>query len=108
MGLKPQAALGPGDDFDQGGDDADFGDPCDQAAQAEHEGILGLIAGEVRGWEFGSQPCGWVFAVVGTSSLGRSGHVCGIPQSRFPAYSLIRAPGTRILGRRPSSCRWAR
>ncbi len=27
------------------------------------DGILGLIAGEVRGWEFGSQPCGWVFAV---------------------------------------------
>ncbi len=27
------------------------------------EGILGLIAGEVRGWEFGSQPCGWIFAV---------------------------------------------
>lgn len=28
-----------------------------------HEGILGLAAGEVRGWEFGSQPCGWIFAV---------------------------------------------
>ncbi len=27
------------------------------------DGILGLIAGEVRGWEFGSQPCGWIFAV---------------------------------------------
>lgn len=27
-----------------------------------HE-ILGLIVGEVRGWEFGSEPCGWVFAV---------------------------------------------
>ena len=25
--------------------------------------ILGLIAGEVRGWEFGSEPCGWIFAV---------------------------------------------
>ncbi len=25
--------------------------------------ILGLIVGEVRGWEFGSSPCGWVFAV---------------------------------------------
>ncbi|WP_082688650.1 GNAT family N-acetyltransferase [Ruegeria marisrubri] len=25
--------------------------------------ILGLIVGEVRGWEFGSEPCGWVFAV---------------------------------------------
>jgi len=27
------------------------------------EGLAGLIAGEVRGWEFGSEPCGWVFAV---------------------------------------------
>ncbi len=27
------------------------------------DGIVGLIAGEVRGWEFGSEPCGWVFAV---------------------------------------------
>ena len=27
------------------------------------DGIAGLIAGEVRGWEFGSEPCGWVFAV---------------------------------------------
>ncbi len=25
--------------------------------------LAGLIAGEVRGWEFGSEPCGWVFAV---------------------------------------------
>ena len=33
-------------------------------AEAEGtEGILGLTAGEVRGWEFGSQPCGWIFAV---------------------------------------------
>lgn len=27
------------------------------------ERILGLIVGEVRGWEFGSEPCGWIFAV---------------------------------------------
>ncbi len=26
------------------------------------EPILGFIIGEVRAWEFGSQPCGWVFA----------------------------------------------
>ncbi len=24
--------------------------------------ILGFIVGEVRAWEFGSRPCGWVFA----------------------------------------------
>ena len=26
--------------------------------------IFGFIVGEVRGWEFGSEPCGWVFAVT--------------------------------------------
>lgn len=26
-------------------------------------GLLGLIVGEVRGWEFGSEPCGWIFAI---------------------------------------------
>ena len=25
--------------------------------------LLGYIAGEVRAWEFGSDPCGWVFAI---------------------------------------------
>ena len=25
--------------------------------------VVGLIVGEVRGWEFGSEPCGWIFAV---------------------------------------------
>jgi ribosomal protein S18 acetylase RimI-like enzyme len=31
---------------------------------AEDEGaIQGFIIGEVRDWEFGSPPCGWVFAV---------------------------------------------
>ncbi len=24
--------------------------------------LLGYIVGEVRGWEFGSSPCGWIFA----------------------------------------------
>lgn len=31
---------------------------------AEGDGeILGFIIGEVRAWEFGSEPCGWVFAI---------------------------------------------
>jgi GNAT superfamily N-acetyltransferase len=25
--------------------------------------VLGLIIGEIRAWEFGSTPCGWVFAL---------------------------------------------
>ena len=27
-------------------------------------GLVGFIAGEVRAWEFGSAPCGWVFALA--------------------------------------------
>ena len=31
---------------------------------AEHNGITcGFIIGEVRAWEFGSPPCGWIFAI---------------------------------------------
>jgi ribosomal protein S18 acetylase RimI-like enzyme len=31
---------------------------------AEAEGrLVGFIVGEVRAWEFGSPPCGWVFAI---------------------------------------------
>lgn len=31
---------------------------------AEREGrVLGFVIGEVRDWEFGSPPCGWVFAI---------------------------------------------
>ena len=26
--------------------------------------VVGFIAGEVRAWEFGSPPCGWVFALM--------------------------------------------
>jgi N-acetylglutamate synthase-like GNAT family acetyltransferase len=31
---------------------------------AEHEGrVTGFIVGEQRAWEFGSPPCGWIFAI---------------------------------------------
>lgn len=31
---------------------------------AESKGkVVGLIVGEIRAWEFGSPPCGWVFAL---------------------------------------------
>lgn len=32
--------------------------------------VIGFIVGEVRAWEFGSPPCGWVFALT-VSSAGR-------------------------------------
>ena len=29
----------------------------------ESERVLGFIVGEIRAWEFGSEPCGWVYAL---------------------------------------------
>jgi ribosomal protein S18 acetylase RimI-like enzyme len=34
-----------------------------EPAGAETSAILGFIVGEVRAWEFGSAPCGWVLAL---------------------------------------------
>ncbi len=41
---------------------------------AEHDGrASGFIVGEVRAWEFGSPPCGWVFALNVKRSLREHG-----------------------------------
>ncbi len=32
------------------------------AEGSDNAQVLGYIVGEVRGWEFGSEPCGWIFA----------------------------------------------
>jgi N-acetylglutamate synthase-like GNAT family acetyltransferase len=39
--------------------------------------VLGFIIGEVRAWEFGSPPCGWIFAVGVRNNIrqGGVGHV---------------------------------
>lgn len=42
------------------------------ACQGEH--VIGFIVGEIRAWEFGSPPCGWVFA-IGTRREVRTRHV---------------------------------
>lgn len=36
---------------------------AEPAAATGPPSILGFIIGEVRAWEFGSAPCGWVFAL---------------------------------------------
>ncbi|MFP6712649.1 MAG: GNAT family N-acetyltransferase [Rhodospirillales bacterium] len=46
-----------------------------------HESVLGFIVGEIRAWEFGSRPCGWIFA-IGVSPDHR---VQGIGEQLFGA-----------------------
>lgn len=46
-------------------------------------GLLGFIIGEVRAWEFGSTPCGWVFAL----SVEPKARLQGIGSALFEAIS---------------------
>jgi len=52
-------------------------------ARAPQRSILGFIAGEVRAWEFGSEPCGWVLAL----SVEPDARLHGIGEALFEAMS---------------------
>ena len=45
--------------------------------------LVGFIIGEVRAWEFGSSPCGWVFALAVSPNLREM----GIGQQMFAEIS---------------------
>lgn len=49
------------------------------------DGILGFITGEVRAWEFGSAPCGWIFAI----SVEPETRLAGIGRRLFEAAAEV-------------------
>jgi hypothetical protein len=56
--------------------------------------VAGFIAGEVRAWEFGSAPCGWVFAL----SVESTRRLCGVGEALFEAVvSEFRKTGVRKI-----------
>ncbi|MCL4767207.1 MAG: GNAT family N-acetyltransferase [Hyphomicrobiaceae bacterium] len=64
----------------------------DQGAPAAP--LLGFIVGEVRAWEFGSEPCGWVFAF----SVDPKARQQYIGERLFGAISeMFRAAGIRTM-----------
>jgi ribosomal protein S18 acetylase RimI-like enzyme len=62
---------------------------------AEVEGrVAGFVIGEVRDWEFGSPPCGWVFAI----SVDPSVRLAGVGTRLLDAISEgFRRKGVRKL-----------
>ena len=56
--------------------------------------ILGFILGEIRAWEFGSRPCGWIFAL----GVDPEFRVQGIGQKLFTAIcNAFRADGANAV-----------
>jgi len=56
--------------------------------------ILGFIIGEVRAWEFGSAPCGWVFGL----SVDPKSRLAGVGHAMFRAIAAeFRRAGVRKM-----------
>jgi ribosomal protein S18 acetylase RimI-like enzyme len=59
-----------------------------------HERVVGFVIGEVRDWEFGSPPCGWVFAI----DVDPSARLGGVGTRLLEAISAsFRRSGVRKL-----------
>lgn len=56
---------------------------AESALESAGHSLLGFIVGEVRAWEFGSEPCGWVFAF----SVDPDTRLQGIGENLFDAIS---------------------
>ena len=63
-------------------------------AADDGRGIVGFIIGEIRAWEFGSEPCGWVFAF----SVRPEVRLKGIGRQLFATLSeAFRRAGARTM-----------
>jgi ribosomal protein S18 acetylase RimI-like enzyme len=56
--------------------------------------VVGFVIGEVRDWEFGSPPCGWLFAI----NIEQGARQAGIGSRLMSAFcDSLRAAGVRKL-----------
>lgn len=56
---------------------------AESAAEGDGSHIIGFIIGEARAWEFGSPPCGWVFAL----SVDPGSRLAGVGSGLFNGIS---------------------
>lgn len=56
---------------------------AEPAARGSPKHLLGFIIGEVRAWEFGSAPCGWIFAL----SVEQGARLRGVGEALLEAIS---------------------
>jgi GNAT superfamily N-acetyltransferase len=67
---------------------------AEPAGEVSESAVLGYIVGEVRAWEFGSEPCGWVFAF----SVDPGTRLQGVGEQLFDAISdEFKKVGIRIM-----------
>lgn len=60
-------------------------------AEGTEPTVQGFLFGEVRAWEFGSEPCGWIFSVAVRPEQERHGKatlLCEAAERRFAALGV--------------------
>ena len=67
---------------------------AEPADNASDKPVVGFILGEVRAWEFGSEPCGWVFAF----SVDPDSRLQGVGEHLFQAMcDRFKAVGMKTM-----------
>jgi len=68
---------------------------------AESEGrFIGYLLGEVRAFEFGSEPCGWIFAVGVDPEHSRAGVASALLDHACTSFHRMGVAGVRTMVRR--------
>jgi len=60
-------------------------------------GILGYVVGEVRDWEFGSPPCGWVFGIGVRAQAREAGVASALLGAMTRAFRRLGVATVRTL-----------
>jgi ribosomal protein S18 acetylase RimI-like enzyme len=69
-------------------------------AMGDGGAVLGHLLGEIRAWEFGSEPCGWIFAVAVDPDHGRRGLARGLCRHAMARFRAMGVPVVRTMVRR--------
>lgn len=69
-------------------------------AAAEDGKLVGYLLGEVRAFEFGSEACGWVFAVGVEPELSRGGIASGLLKEACARFRAAGVATVRTMVRR--------
>jgi len=63
-------------------------------------GVCGFLFGEVRAWEFGSERCGWIFAVSVSPAHEREGLATRLCEEAFRRFGAMGVDLVRTMVRR--------
>ena len=69
-------------------------------AEGENQVVAGFLFGEVRAWEFGSEPCGWIFSVAVHPDLERHGTATRLCEEAERCFGAMGVDLVRTMVRR--------